>query len=78
MWPTRSSVPGAVWKALFKQTTSDIDVLVYSGGFLVDAYDLVEVIRSKARRCPIPHPARRRPMRGRASAWEGGGPAHPS
>lgn len=48
MWPTRSSVPGDVWKALFKQATSDIDVLVYSGGFLVEAYDLVEVIRAKA------------------------------
>jgi transcriptional regulator with XRE-family HTH domain len=48
MWPTRSSVPGDVWTVLFKQATSDIDVLVYSGGFLVEAYDLVEVIRSKA------------------------------
>lgn len=48
MWPTRSSVPGDVWRALFTQARSDIDVLVYSGGFLVEAYDLVEIIRSKA------------------------------
>lgn len=47
LWPTRQSVPGDVWRALFRQATDRIDVLVYSGGFLIEAYDLVEVIRSK-------------------------------
>lgn len=31
-----------------RQTTEQLDVLVYSGGFLIDAYNLLEVIRDKA------------------------------
>lgn len=48
MWPTRNAVPGDVWRSLFRQTRSQLGMLVYSGGFLVEAYDLVEVVRSKA------------------------------
>lgn len=48
LWPTRNAVPGDVWRSLFKQTSSQLDVLVYSGGFLIEAYDLIEVIRAKA------------------------------
>lgn len=48
IWPTRSTVPGDVWRTLLEQTTHQLDVLVYSGGFLVEAYDLVDVIRRKS------------------------------
>ena len=47
LWPTRADVPGDVWRALFRQAMHQVDVLVYSGGFLIEAYDLVEVIRTK-------------------------------
>lgn len=48
IWPTRNTVPGDVWRTLLDQTTKQLDVLVYSGGFLVEAYDLVDVMRTKA------------------------------
>lgn len=48
IWATRSTVPGEVWRTLLKQTRHQLDVLVYSGGFLVEAFDLVDVVRSKA------------------------------
>jgi transcriptional regulator with XRE-family HTH domain len=48
LWPTRQAVPGDVWRTLFRQAERQIDVLVYSGGFLIEAYDLVEVIQAKA------------------------------
>lgn len=48
IWPTRNAVPGDVWRTLLDQTARHVDVLVYAGGFLVEAYDLVDVIRRKA------------------------------
>lgn len=48
VWPARQHVPADVWRALFRQAKDQIDVLVYSGGFLIEAYDLVEVIRAKS------------------------------
>lgn len=48
VWPTRNAVPGEVWRSLFRQARAQLDVLVYSGGFLIEAYDLVEVIRAKS------------------------------
>lgn len=47
VWPTRQQVPGDVWRSLFRQAKEQIDVLVYAGNFLIEAYDLVEVIRTK-------------------------------
>lgn len=47
VWPTRQQVPADVWRALLRQAGEQIDVLVYAGGFLIEAYDLVEVIRAK-------------------------------
>lgn len=47
VWPTRQLVPADVWRSLFRQAKEQIDVLVYAGGFLIEAYDLVEVIRAK-------------------------------
>ena len=47
LWPTRQLVPGDVWRTLFRQAAEQIDVLVYAGNFLIEAYDLVDVIRTK-------------------------------
>lgn len=48
VWPARGDVPGDVWRSLFQQAADQIDVLVYSGGFLIEAYNLVETIREKS------------------------------
>jgi transcriptional regulator with XRE-family HTH domain len=48
VWPMRGEVPGDVWRSLFAQAADQVDILVYSGGFLIEAYNLVEVIRTKA------------------------------
>ena len=48
VWPTRDTVPGDVWHALLDQTERQLDILVYAGGFLVEAYHLVDVIAAKA------------------------------
>lgn len=48
VWPTRGDVPGDVWRSLLTQATADIDVLVYSGGFLIEAHNLVDTIQAKA------------------------------
>ncbi|HET9648304.1 MAG TPA: hypothetical protein VFP34_08745 [Microlunatus sp.] len=50
VWPTRQLAPGDVWRALFRQAKAQIDVLVCACNFLIEAYDLVEVIRTKAER----------------------------
>jgi transcriptional regulator with XRE-family HTH domain len=48
VWPTRADVPGDVWRSLFDQAASDVDILVYSGGFLIEAHNLVDIIQTKA------------------------------
>jgi transcriptional regulator with XRE-family HTH domain len=48
LWPTRNTVPEEVWRSMFDQATDQIDILVYAGGFLIEAYDLVEVIKRKS------------------------------
>lgn len=48
IWPTRNAVPAEVWHTLFRQVERHLDVLVYSGGFLVETFDLVGVVRDKA------------------------------
>ncbi|WP_157224056.1 XRE family transcriptional regulator [Nocardia paucivorans] len=48
IWPTRLEVPHDVWRALMRQVTNRIDVLVYAGGFLVESLDFVDVVRTKA------------------------------
>src|SRR4051794_6035647 len=47
IWPTRNAVPAEV-HSLFRQVEKHLDVLVYSGGFLVETFDLVGVVRDKA------------------------------
>lgn len=48
VWPSRADVPGDVWRSLFQQATDQVDVLVYSGGFLIEAYNFVDTIRTKS------------------------------
>jgi transcriptional regulator with XRE-family HTH domain len=48
IWPTRPAVPHEVWRSLMLRATEHIDVLVYSGGFLVESLDFVNVVHTKA------------------------------
>jgi transcriptional regulator with XRE-family HTH domain len=48
VWPTRGDVPGDVWRSLFAQATTEVDLLVYSGGFLIEAHNLIDTIEVKA------------------------------
>lgn len=48
IWPTRHSVPGEVWRSLLSQSGTRVDVLVYAGSFLFEAYDFIEVIRTQS------------------------------
>lgn len=48
MWPTRDSIPGDVWRALSSRVSSRLDVLVYSGGFVIEAFGLPREIRRMA------------------------------
>ncbi len=44
LWPSRESVPGDVWRSLLTRTSKRLDVLAYSGGFLVEVYGLASEI----------------------------------
>lgn len=48
IWPKRNDVPGEVWRSLLHQAGDQVDILIYAGSFLFEAYDLVETIRLKA------------------------------
>lgn len=48
LYPTRSSVPFSLWTELIHGAADAVDVLVFSGQFLVEQHDLLPVIRSKA------------------------------
>ena len=48
IWPTRNAVPGEVWRSLLRQARQQVDILIYAGSFLFEAYDLVETIRTKS------------------------------
>lgn len=48
IWPTRRAVSTETWHALFSRTTSQLDILVYAGGFLIETLDLADVLRWKA------------------------------
>ena len=48
IWPTRNGVPADVWRSLLDQATDEVNILVYAGSFLFEAYDLVETIRAKS------------------------------
>lgn len=44
VWATRSSVPSDVW-ARVTQASTQLDVLVYSGGFIIETFDLPGALR---------------------------------
>ncbi|WP_024875337.1 helix-turn-helix domain-containing protein [Saccharomonospora piscinae] len=48
LYPSRSSVTGAMWERLINGVGERMDVLVFSGAFLVEQYNLVPIIQSKA------------------------------
>ncbi|SES45736.1 hypothetical protein SAMN05216199_3838 [Pedococcus cremeus] len=47
-WARRNDVPPDVWRSLIEQTRDRMEILVYSGGFLVESFNLVDVIRAKS------------------------------
>lgn len=47
VFPTRSALPYSLWADLIGSVRRQMDVLVYSGVFLVEQYDLLPVIRAK-------------------------------
>lgn len=49
VFPTRSSVPHDVWAGLLNDVSERMDVLVFSGAFLVEQYNLLPLVRQKAK-----------------------------
>ncbi|QFU94074.1 hypothetical protein YIM_44715 [Amycolatopsis sp. YIM 10] len=47
LYPSRSAITGANWEALLHGVREQMDVLVFSGAFLVEQYNLVPLIRQK-------------------------------
>lgn len=47
LYPSRSAVPGAAWERLIQDTCEQMDVLVFSGAFLVEQYDLIPIVKEK-------------------------------
>ncbi|MHA6796768.1 helix-turn-helix domain-containing protein [Pseudonocardia bannensis] len=48
LYPTRSAVPFSLWTELIQGAAEAVDVLVFSGQFLVEQYNLLPVIRAKS------------------------------
>lgn len=48
LYPSRSAITGTIWTELLTSVRSSMDVLVFSGAFLVEQYDLIPLIRKKA------------------------------
>ncbi|EIE99810.1 helix-turn-helix domain-containing protein [Saccharomonospora glauca] len=48
LYPSRSSITGVTWERLINGVRQQMDVLVFSGAFLVEQYNLVPIIRDKA------------------------------
>jgi transcriptional regulator with XRE-family HTH domain len=48
LYPSRSAITGSVWESLLRSVQSNMDVLVFSGAFLVEQYNLVPLIREKS------------------------------
>lgn len=47
LYPSRSAMTGAVWESLLQGVRREMDVLVFSGAFLVEQYNLVPLIKKK-------------------------------
>lgn len=48
LYPSRSAITGAGWEALLNGVRESMDVLVFSGAFLVEQYNFVPLVRAKA------------------------------
>ena len=48
LYPSRSAVPFDVWSSLIHSATSVVEVLVFSGQFLVEQHNVLPVIREKS------------------------------
>lgn len=48
IWPTRSAISSETWHTLFSKATSELDILVYAGAFLIETLDLADVLQWKA------------------------------
>jgi transcriptional regulator with XRE-family HTH domain len=48
LYPSRSAITGSVWETFLGNVHESMDVLVFSGAFLVEQYNLVPLIRRKA------------------------------
>jgi hypothetical protein len=49
VYPHRSSVPGHVWRGLFRSAQAQIGVLAYSGLFLAEDLSIIRLLADKAR-----------------------------
>lgn len=49
LYPSRSSITGPIWEQFINGVQEQMDVLVFSGAFLVEQYDLVPIIQRRAR-----------------------------
>ena len=50
MWPARRIISSETWHALFSRAAAQLDILVYSGAFLIESLDLADVLEWKASR----------------------------
>lgn len=48
LYPSRSAMTGAAWEELIHGVREQMDVLVFSGAFLVEQYNLIPIIKEKA------------------------------
>jgi transcriptional regulator with XRE-family HTH domain len=48
VYPTRSAVPADLWTELINGVAAQMDVLVFSGTFLVEQYNLLPTVRAKS------------------------------
>jgi transcriptional regulator with XRE-family HTH domain len=48
LYPSRSAIGGPTWESLIDGAREQMDVLVFSGAFLVEQYNLVPIVRLKA------------------------------
>lgn len=48
IWPARSSISTETWHALFSRAAAEIDILVFTGGFLIETLDWSDVLRRRA------------------------------
>src|SRR4051812_41227483 len=49
LYESRSAITGAGWEALLNSVEHSMDVLVFSGAFLVEQYNFVPLVRQKAK-----------------------------